>query len=142
MEYPDHCIRGILNSTFLLEDDMLSVNAFDFRKDERTDDWKEASINWVDDEDAVDFTFKQTKTSGELRFKAGIAILPRSELDKIKKSYKFIGNFDYERKEEENNKYHGNLLLKDTVSNPKRDIIRALLVFAAEIIKREDLLTV
>jgi len=121
---------------------MLSVNAFDFRKDERTDDWKEASINWVDDEDAVDFTFKQTKTSGELRFKAGIAILPRSELDKIKKSYKFIGNFDYERKEEENNKYHGNLLLKDTVSNPKRDIIRALLVFAAEIIKREDLLTV
>lgn len=138
MEYPDRCIRGILNPTLLPEDDMLSLGAFDFKRGERKDDWKEASINWIDDEDAVDFTFKQTKTSGDLRFKAGIAILPRSELDRIKKLYYFIGNFDYEREEKEGNDYHGNLLLKDNISNRKRDIIRSLLVSAAIIVKRED----
>lgn len=136
--YPDHCIRGILNPTLLSGDDELSPSVFDFRKNERTDDWKEASINWKDDEDAIDFTFKQTKMSKELKFEAGIAILPRSELDRIKKKYKYIGNFDYERKDEEGNNYHGNLLLKDTISNYKRNVIRTLLIFAAEIIKRED----
>ena len=138
MEYPDHCIRGILNPTLLLEEDLLSLGAFDFLKGDRKDNWKEASINWMDDECAIDFTFKQTKDSGELKFKAGIAILPRSELDRIKKNYKFIGNFDYERKLENDNDYHGNLLLNAKISNYKRDVIRNLLVFAAKIVKRGD----
>jgi len=138
MEYPDHCIRGILNPTLLLEEDLLSLGAFDFLKGDRKDNWKEASINWMDDECAIDFTFKQTKDSGELKFKAGIAILPRSELDRIKKNYKFIGNFDYERKLENDNDYHGNLLLNAKISNYKRDVIRNLLVFAAKVIKRGD----
>ena len=109
-----------------------------FKTNKRTDDWKEASINWMDDEYAIDFTLKQTKDSGELKFKAGIAILPRSELDRIKKNYKFMGNFDYERKAEDGNDYHGNLLLNEKISNYKRDVIRNLLVFAAKVIKRED----
>jgi hypothetical protein len=138
MKYPDHCIRGILNSNLLLEDDMLSLGAFDFIKVDRQDNWKEASINWMDDEMAIDFTFKQTKDSGELKFKAGIAILSRSELDRIKKNFKFMGNFDYERKSEDGNDYHGNLLLNDKISKYKRDVIRNLLVFAAKVIKRKD----
>ena len=138
MEHPDHCIRGILNSTLLLEDDLLSLGAFDFIKVDGKDNWKEASINWMDDEYAIDFTLKQTKDSGELKFKAGIAILPRSELDRIKRNYKFMGNFDYERKAEDGNDYHGNLLLNEKISNYKRDVIRNLLVFAAKVIKRED----
>ena len=138
MECPDHCIRGILNSTYIDEDDFPSLSVFDFIKGNRIDGWKEASINWMDDEYAIDFTFKQTKDIEELKFKAGIAILPRSELDRIKKLYYFIGNFNYERAEEEGNDYHGNLLLKDKISNHKRDAIRSLLISAAKIIKRED----
>jgi len=138
MQYPDHCIRGILNPALLLEDDMLSLGTFDFRKGNRKDDWIEASINWMDDEYAIDFTFKQTKKSGELKYGVGIAILPRSELDRIKKNYKFIGYFDYERAKIEGNDYHGNLLLKDKISKYKRDVIRNLLVFAANIVKRGD----
>ena len=138
MQYPDHCIRGILNPTLLFEDDMLSVSAFDFRKSDRIDDWTEASINWMDDECAIDFTFKQTKENGDLKYGVVIAILPRSELDRIKKSYKFIGYFDYERAKTESNDYHGNLLIKDKISKHKRDVIRNLLVFAAKIVKRGD----
>lgn len=137
-EYPNHCIRGILNSTYFSGDGELNPGAFDFKTNKRTDDWKEASINWKDAEDAVDFTFKQTKMSGEPKFKAGIAILPRSSLEQIKKRTRYIGNFDYERAEEEGNIYHGNLLINKNISNTKRDIIRSLLIFAAETFKRED----
>jgi len=115
---------------------MLSLGVFDFIKVTREDGWKEASINWMDDENAIDFTFKQTKDSGELKFKTGIAVLPRSELDRIKKNYKFMGHFDYERKSQDGNDYHGNLLLNEKISNYKRDVIRNLLVFAAKVIKR------
>lgn len=89
----------------------------------------------MDDEYAIDFTFSQTKEDGQPQFKVGVAILPRVELEKVKRRH---GHFDYERAPVEGNRYHGNLLLQDDVRKPVKTMIRSALALASEILLRKD----
>jgi len=140
MQEPEKCIRGILNLDFIDEDGVANIGLFQFRKREPADDWCEASINWMDDERTIVFTLNQTKLNGELKYKIGIAILPRSELDRIKKRHGFAGHFKYKRAPLPDNSYHGNLLLKNNILPARSKMLRNILAFSSQIHRREDII--
>jgi hypothetical protein len=139
MAFPDSCIRGISNCDCLLEGGAVAyMTLFDFHSSPlRNDGWTEESINWMDDEHALGFTLNQVKESGDPQFKMGVAILPRVELDRIRRRHGFAGHFGYERAPLEGNQYHGNLLLRDDISKPLKNMIRSALALAAQIVPRE-----
>jgi hypothetical protein len=139
MEFPDHCIRGIPNSACLVEGRPIAyLTLFEFhRHSSKEQGWKEESINWMDDEDAIDFTLRQTNADGELQFKVGVAILPHIELNKLKKRH--TGFFDYERRPIEGNTYHGNLLLSDSIRKERKTLIRARLANMSEVVLQSDI---
>lgn len=91
----------------------------------------------MDDQYAIDFTLRQTKDDGSLQFKVGVAVLPRFELNKIRKRHADF--FEYERARTENNIYHGNLLLKADIRKERKTMIRAKLADISEIRLREDI---
>lgn len=149
MTYPNECIRGIPNKDCLhtLVDGsyVASTSLFSFPKNRcRCDGWIEESINWMDDEHALEITLNQKKEDGELQFKIGIAIIQRTELDRVKKKYG--GLLNYERQPiQENldqgtaaNPYHGNVLLKRDMTSSLKSQIRALLADRAEVRLRKN----
>ena len=139
MCYPDSLIRGISHPNLINDDGLPGADLFPFDKEStHLPGYHEESINWCDDQDAIRHTFDQKKDDGDFQFKAGIAILPRSELDRFKYNAHLKNRFDYERCCRDTNKYHGNLLLKkDTPKQVKRVIAGTLALFA-QVIKRED----
>jgi len=140
MAYPDNCIKGIPNDKCLdaLGDEVVAnINLFCFSKNRcRPDGWGEESVNWMDDEEAIPFTLKQAKETGELQFKEGVAMLPRAELDKIRKRYNNL--LDYERAPLEANSYHGNVLLNGNLPSHLKTQMRALLAHVSQVIRRGD----
>jgi hypothetical protein len=115
-EYPDECIRGISDRACLADDGTLGSGLFQFsHPTDRTDGWLEESINWKDDEAAIQFTMDQTKEDGTIQFKVGIAIIPRAEIDRLNKLPSVNGVLSYERQASDSNRYHGNILLRANV---------------------------
>ncbi|MCJ7654742.1 MAG: hypothetical protein MUO97_05485 [Dehalococcoidia bacterium] len=139
---PDECLKGIPNDNCFYvigESCVANVELFRFSGDITPLGWIEESVNWKDDDGAVNLTLKQTKTTGELQFKGGIAIVHRVDLDRIKKRY--AGYLDYERHPiKGENPYHGNILAKDGTGEIKliRNQIRSLLADAAEVRPRDS----
>ena len=133
MSYPDNCIRGISDPHCLLEGGtVVSLHLFNFQKSPNNNGWSKESINWMDDEKALDFTLNQEKNE-RLQFKVGAAILPRADIDRINKRHSQTRPLSYERKPIENvNPYHGNLLLKDDIGNPEKTMIRVQLAIACQ----------
>lgn len=141
MSCPENCIRGILKAHFVVKDqDLLyaTVELFHFRRSDRSDGMLEASINWKDDEKAIEFTLNQKDNDGALKYDGGIAILPRSELDRVKKRYG-SEKFGYERSYSPDNKYHGNLLLHSRQPAPFRRLICSVLAHNSEIQSRNSI---
>lgn len=138
MEFPEQCIRGIVSPDWLIKDDVASSSMFTFKVGDRKDGWTEASINWVDDEEVIDFTLKQKNLDRELKYKIGVAILPRSDLDMIRRTRGFTGFFSYERAPTEDNSYHGNLLLKNNIDTRLKKMVRFELAFRSQIHRREN----
>ena len=139
MDFPVNCLRGIPNNDFLVGDGSVASHLFTFKdEDKRDDGWIEQSINWEDDNSALAFTLKQLNDKGEIQFKAGIAVLPRSELDHITKQPSVSGILAYERQPLEDNQYHGNILLKaDTPKPTKKRIAATLATFVSYTVRRD-----
>ena len=129
MNYPENSIKGIPNDSFLLEDGTVGSHLFHFEQP-RDDGGVEQSINWEDDESVIDFTLNQKKANGDLQFRAGVAILPPSEIDRLSKLPTISGSLSYERSPLDNNPYHGNLLLRANVPKAKMKQIAASLALA------------
>lgn len=129
MNYPKNSIKGIPNNSFLLEDGTVGSHLFYFEQP-RDDGMVEQSINWEDDGSVIDFTLSQKKANGDLQFMAGVAILPRSEIDRLNRHPTIRGLLSYERSPLDNNPYHGNLLLQANVSKAKMKQIAAGLAIA------------
>lgn len=140
MEYPDECIRGIVSPEWLITNDVASSAMYTFKVGDRKDGWTESSINWRDDEKAVDLTLNLKNVDEEFRYKIGIAILPFSVLDMIRKNRGFTGLFNYERAPTEGNSYHGNLLLLDEMNPQLKKLVRSELAFRSQIHRREDII--
>jgi len=105
---------------------------FNFQKSPGNNVWGKESINWMDDEKALDFTLNQKKNE-RLQFKVGAAILPRAAIDRINKFYGLTRPIRYERDPIKNvNPYHGNLLLKDDTVGATKTMIRCQLACACQ----------
>lgn len=113
--FPKEMFRGLSNDSYLIVKYVTSA-AFQFEsvnEVKRKDGYRELSITWNDDDEAKKIIMQQTKTNdNEIQFKAGIAVL---NLDSFKRSLKchlLSQTLKYERHPIDNNKYHGNILLK------------------------------
>lgn len=135
--YPNNCIRGLKNSGDLLEQDRtVRAHVFCFdgtpTKEKDGEKWKEESINWEDDDSAVNFTLNQRKEAGSIKFRAGVAILPREAIDSLNKQPTIRGVLSYERSPLKYNDFHGNLLLKASVHKLTMRSIGASLAMAVQ----------
>ena len=120
-EYPENLLRGISSSTYVTENGMVLVGAFQFsERPKRSDDLTDMSINWEYDQDAVQFTLNQTKNDRP-QYPGGVAILVREEIDRWKLNTAY-NQLSYEKQPLSDNRYHGNLLIP--ASSDKR-VIRA-----------------
>lgn len=124
-ELPEELIRGI-GADCLDEEGNARTNLFTFNDNPDNQHFVESSINWYDNSEALTHIFKQKKESGALQFERGAAILSKNEVDAfIKRRLSSI--FEYERKEIDGNKYHGNLLIiKSATKDTKRKIASGL----------------
>ena len=139
MSFPDRCIKGIPNNQYLING-RVAPGLFSFDPQHaREDGWIEESINWEDDHLAIGFTLNQRKSNGEKQFQAGVAIVPRHEIDSLNKRPAVGGILSYERKCLENNPYHGNILLQTDVSKQVRRMIQAgLALLVSQIIPQDQ----
>jgi hypothetical protein len=110
MSYPVSFLRGISDSNHITPNGDVSGAAFYFDDKHHNDEWCEQSINWEDDDGALEILLNQKKDDNTPQFKVGAFRGPLEGLDYIKSLTK--GVFSYERKQLPNNVYHGNILLK------------------------------
>lgn len=140
MDYPDNCLRGIPNKSFIVEGDgSIGAHLFYFEKKfKREDGLIEQSINWDDEDATIDFTLNQKKENGELQFQAGVAIISREEIDRLSKNPNISGFLSYERQPLEGNPYHGNFLLQENVPIPTmKKIAAAIALYVSKVVYRD-----
>ena len=128
-------IRGMSNKEQCIsEEGFVLPGAFQFDKFDPKQNavYCELSINWCDDDGAIEVARNQINIrTGKPQFQAGLARLNRKMLDTNLKSYFDLNILRYERKpiveDKANNivenKYHGNLLLKNDVSKGIKKLI-------------------
>ena len=147
-EYPEELLRGIScnNEQFITPEGYptQAVFRFDEYNPERKDGFRELSINWVDDEVAVDLLLKQINPrNNQLQFQGGYCKIRKSSFNSMN-VYFDKGHLNYERRPCEangansENKYHGNILMKDGLSKQAIINIQVTLAgLAGEVIPRE-----
>lgn len=118
MTFPDNCLRGISALDQLEEGNSVSSSAFNFSDSIRDDGWRDLSINWHDNEEAIQVLLSQKKVNGEIQFKVGYAVIPREELDHLIKQPTVNGMLSYERHNIDDNPYHGNIMVRGNLPKP------------------------
>lgn len=127
--YPKEFLRGISNKDYV-ENGHVLYAAFQFDEKGRQDRNLEASINWLDDDGAISLAINQRKENGKIQFPGGVARIDLEFAKMILHNFSQTG-FSYERKPLENNKYHGNLLLLNSLSKQTRQMLMSGLALAA-----------
>ena len=147
-EYPDEFYRGISSIDYITSEGYVSAAAFQFDPydSSRDDEYCELSVNWNDNEESLQVLLNQHKPMKEDRqFKGGYCTINRIALNNQFKLYMDSKAFAYERRPveatEENdyqeNLYHGNLLMKNTLDKQvKKNIQHALALMAGIATKR------
>lgn len=152
--YPDLFIRGVSkdNAEFITEEGYVTQAAFafdDYNAESRNDDgFRELSINWLDDEGAIDILLNQVNLrKGGPQFQGGYCRISRFALLSLQ-DYINNGHLAYERRpitaDKEKgimeNPYHGNLLMHKDISNKSRTNLQiALAVLAGSVIRRQNI---
>jgi hypothetical protein len=131
MPYPDECLRGI-PSRLDVEDGLVKTSVFYFNDNyAKADGTLVQSVNWHDDENAIQFTRAQAKTDdGTPQFKGGIAVIPHAVLERISSLPTLEWRFSFEREALPNNPYHGNLTLAAQSSKQLRKQLAGALALA------------
>lgn len=137
-EYPKEFLRGISNKDFI-QNGYVLASAFQFDDQGRDDNKSEASINWLDDDGAIDVALKQRKDNGKLQFPAGLAKVDLEQVKLVLVSFP-EDFFSYERAPIDGNQYHGNLLMNSTLNKSFKQLIMNGLALAAgtNIISQND----
>jgi len=131
-DYPEICLKGIKAKDCIGDDGNIRAHLLHFEKGRTDTSWKQ-SINWQDDDQAIEFTLRQRRQDGSLLFKFGVAPLSRIEIDRINSRPFVNGALSYERELlGDDNKYHGNLILEGRTTKLKMEAIAAILVSAQE----------
>lgn len=138
MSFPATLLRGIPNTSFLLEDGSAATHLFHFEDEHRRNDgWTEQSICWEDDQHALEMVFSQRKENGDFQFRTGAVRIPRDEIDRLNRQPTVAGLLNYERSPFENNPYHGNLLLRSSTPKPTmRKIAAGIALAVSEVLLR------
>lgn len=127
MSYPEKMIRGLSNQDTIEEDGTVLAAAFQFKQ---VADREELSINWYDNDEALDIAMNQRKVAdGSFQFQEGVAILSKNKVDDIK----FL---NYERAELEGNPYHGNIFYKGITKGKKKLLAGMLSMTVVEVKRR------
>ena len=127
--YPKEFLRGISSKDYIDNGHVL-YSAFQFKDTGRDDGNSEASINWLDDDDAITIALNQRKENGKIQFPEGVARIDLDFAKMVLHNFSQVG-FSYERAPLENNKYHGNLLLANSLSKQTRQMLMSGLALAA-----------
>lgn len=128
-EYPKEFVRGISNKDYI-QNGYVLASAFQFDDQRRKDNKFEASINWLDDDGAIEIALCQRKDNGKLQFPAGLAKLNLESVKLILKSFS-EEDFSFERAPIAGNQYHGNLLMNPSINKPIKQLITNGLALAA-----------
>ena len=147
VDYPDSFIRGISDPNVVSKEGYATSGVFDFENYKgRADKFREMSINWMDDEGAIDTLLNQHKPhKQDPQFKVGYAKVNKYLLDTFFNQYINERFLSYERSPiEENveediqrNPYHGNLLFNnDTSEAIRKNIQSSLATLAGCVVKR------
>lgn len=115
MEYADKLIRGISGPQMIDAQGKASGELFQFEDNTRIEGFTEVSINWYDDEGALEHILNQRKQDNAIQFRAGAAIILRSDIDLLIERL-FKNWIYYDRDKLPDNKYHGNILRKIEVT--------------------------
>lgn len=145
LDYPDNFIRGMSNKEQCISEEgfvLAGAFQFDAYDPKKNAEYCELSINWCDDDDAIDTAFNQINArTAQPQFTAGLAKNDRKMMEIFLKSYFIEKFFSYEREPIEEdyqnsiqeNRYHGNLLLKHNVSKGVKKLIpNALAALASD----------
>lgn len=148
IEIPVECYRGLSSKDWVTAGGYITSAAFqfsDYKPCDRGDDgFCELSIQWNDDENAVINLLNQKKPKTDaLQFKAGYCRIDIDQLKLVVKQYIRQKTFSMERRpinaDEESgiqeNPYHGNLLLHNSIERAVKKNIEHML---AGMIERED----
>jgi hypothetical protein len=126
MTYPENAIKGIPNKDYFDQNGVVNPFLYYFNPiADRGDGWAEQSINWHDNESAIELTIRQTKENGEVQFKGGVVLIPRLLIDDLKDRPAIKGLLSYDRQPIIGNPFHGNLLLHATTSKTTMKLIAA-----------------
>lgn len=117
-DYPETLLKGIPKQD-LIEGQRVVWTAFIPPSGNAVNGWKESSINWEDDDGAIEQLRSQRK-NGRFQFEPGIVRLFRSEVDAIIKDFNAHEKFRYERNKIDGNDYHGNLLFSENIRSELR----------------------
>lgn len=140
---PEEFYRGISGKDWVTEQGYPTEAAFSFDpydRSNRTDDYRELSINWSDSEEALQTLLSQRKPHTDVpQFKFGYCKIQKKMMLALMDTFIKDGLFYYERDPiEENEKediqanpFHGNLLMKKTVSNAVKKNIQCTLATLA-----------
>lgn len=128
-DFPQEFLRGLSNKDFAMNG-LVMASAFQFDEADRDDGMLEASINWLDDDGAIEVALQQRKENGRIQFVGGVA---RIDIQLMKLILRSIPSdiFSHERAELPNNPYHGNLLLASSVNRQMKQMITNGLALAA-----------
>lgn len=111
-EYPELFYRGISSKGFLDSSGHPNISTFVFDDVGRNDLFREMSVNWNDSSESLDVLLGQKKENGCIQFVGGAISFELSKIREILYPLIVDKKFHYERRPLENNKFHGNLLLK------------------------------
>ena len=121
--YPQKMLRGISSKNFIVEG-FLTEDVFNLDP-VREDGYCEISVTWYDNQEAFDVIMSQKNDRrDEIQFQAGAAELDRVEIVTKMKVLFLSKNLSYERRPTANNQYHGNLLVKNSLSKQIKRLIK------------------
>jgi hypothetical protein len=135
--YAIELIRGIPNYDCIDNEGRASALLFQFDNNDRPDGYLEVSINWYDDDNALNAIFNQKKRNdaNTYQFKIGAAIISRIRLDSLIRSPNAKDALSYERNIIDDNPYHGNILLKPNLAKNIKTMLSGSIAMCVESIK-------
>ncbi|MHC1787386.1 MAG: hypothetical protein AB9880_10035 [Christensenellales bacterium] len=121
-KYSHDFFRGITDKQNIC-DGYVMCGAFKFDEPIRSDGYKELSINWNDNDDALQSMLDQKKEDDRLKFPAGAARLDLANVKLTLSSYINDKSLSYERRIVDGNPYHGNLLISGKLDKRIRSMV-------------------
>lgn len=144
--YPEACLRGIRVGKWIVENpdgNVLAGAAYEFESSSRTglrqEGWREASINWEDDAEAVPFTRTQKNAKGLLH-QHGVGRLSVADIERCRSLMPASDRLRFERRpdpEQPENRYHGNLLVDPEVPLGFQRLVAGALGLATRVVPQD-----